>query len=744
MSAVTSAEPETNVPAVKPQGDALGLFLVSVAGLFLELMLIRWIGSELPIFGFLQNAVLVVCFLGMGMGCWTCRQPVVIRDTLMPLAALVLFLAVFITLMDLGRSSPILGYFAWPELRDSPVKAFTAMGVEATIVVLVLCVCWMLFVPLGRLLGRLLDDHPNTIRAYSVNIAASLAGIWLFVLLSVLYQPPGTWLVIAAVLLGWIGYRLSSLAKLDIALLVVIAAMGWVASFPPGALEMYWSPYQKLTLELPAGPGWGGIGDYIIRVNNGPYQGMLDLRPETVAQRSKDDPKKYPPELAGLSQYDIPLLLQPKPDRVLIVGAGSGNDAAGARRGGAKHITAVDIDQAIITMGTRHHPEKPYGRDDGVVTVVNDDARSFFATSNEKYDLIIFGLLDAPLQAGSANVHLDNYVYTRESLQRARSLLAENGVLVLTFERLRYFIPQRMFAGLTEVFGHEPDYFLIPQTGYGWGGVMFVIAENQEQVNKQIAAHPKLAAQIAKWKRDFKIEPSADVSVINDDWPYLYLQKPMIPLPYYGLAAFLGLLFVFGLRRLGVAETMHDRDPTHWHFFFLGAAFMLLEVQNISKAAVVLGNTWWVNAVIISSILVLILLANLIAAKLPRLPLELIYALLIGSCLLLFFVDISQFAFLPYATKAVVVGLWTSLPMLFSGIIFIRSFASVPGKDKALGANLFGSLCGGLLQSITFVIGIKALLLLVAGLYLAAFVTRPRATKPAEAPAVEPAPAVGV
>jgi hypothetical protein len=42
-----------------------------------------------------------------------------------------------------------------------------------------------------------------------------------------------------------------------------------------------------------------------------------------------------------------------------------------------------------------------------------------------------------------------------------------------------------------------------------------------------------------------------------------------------------------------------------------------------------------------------------------------------------------------------------------------------------------GSLVGGLLQSVTFVVGIKALLLLVAGLYLAAIVTRPRrAAKP--------------
>ena len=153
---------------------------------------------------------------------------------------------------------------------------------------------------------------------------------------------------------------------------------------------------------------------------------------------------------------------------------------------------------------------------------------------------------------------------------------------------------------------------------------------------------------------------------------------------------------------------------------------MLLEVQNISKAAVVLGNTWSVNAVVISGVMTMILLANLIAARLPRLPHTPVYVLLVLSCIGLYFLDLSRFAFLPYATKAVVVGLLTSLPMLFSGIVFIRSFAATDRKDAALAANLMGALAGGLLQSITFVTGIKALLLIVAGLYLAAVLVRPR------------------
>jgi hypothetical protein len=231
---------------------------------------------------------------------------------------------------------------------------------------------------------------------------------------------------------------------------------------------------------------------------------------------------------------------------------------------------------------------------------------------------------------------------------------------------------------------------------------------------------------VARWQRDLPVPISYTTRVATDDWPYIYLQSPSIPLLYESLAALLLVQFVGCAAALRVRGLVAGRGAGRWHFFFLGAAFLLLEVQNISKAAVVLGNTWQVNAVIISSILILILLANLIAARLPRLPAGLAYAAVCSISVALYFVDLAWFAGLPYVTKAAVVGLLTCLPILFSGLIFIRSFAAAPAKDVALGANLMGALVGGLLQSLTFLIGIKALLLIVAGLYAAAFVTRPR------------------
>ena len=150
----------------------------------------------------------------------------------------------------------------------------------------------------------------------------------------------------------------------------------------------------------------------------------------------------------------------------------------------------------------------------------------------------------------------------------------------------------------------------------------------------------------------------------------------------------------------------------------------------------VLGNTWQVNAVIISSILGMALLANWIAYKFPNLPLAPVYLLLIGTALGLYFIDLARFGFLPYVTKAFIVGSLTSLPMLFSGIVFVRSFAVAQEKSNALGANLIGALAGALLQSITFIIGIKALLIIVAGFYLLSMFTLPQ-SNPAQNPGSE-------
>ena len=50
----------------KALSPAAAIFWASFLGLFLELALIRWIASEVGVFAFAKNLVLVACFLGFG------------------------------------------------------------------------------------------------------------------------------------------------------------------------------------------------------------------------------------------------------------------------------------------------------------------------------------------------------------------------------------------------------------------------------------------------------------------------------------------------------------------------------------------------------------------------------------------------------------------------------------------------------------------------------------------------------
>jgi hypothetical protein len=263
-------------------------------------------------------------------------------------------------------------------------------------------------------------------------------------------------------------------------------------------------------------------------------------------------------------------------------------------------------------------------------------------------------------------------------------------------------------------------------TNYGRGGYIFV-AGDIANAQARLEANSAFMQQATRfdWLEKELLGKMPGLRVADDDWPYIYLESAAIPVLYFLLAALMLALIAYCHARFGIAREITSFSKSQWHFFFMGAAFLLLEVQNISKASVVLGSTWWVNAIIISAILLMILLSNLIAASFPRINLKAVFAALIGTCIALYFLDLSIFAGLTYPVRAAVVAVITTLPMLFSGIIFIRSFAAVDLKNAALGSNLFGAIVGGLAQSLTFATGVRFLLIVVALLYTAALLTRP-------------------
>ena len=88
-------------------------------------------------------------------------------------------------------------------------------------------------------------------------------------------------------------------------------------------------------------------------------------------------------------------------------------------------------------------------------------------------------------------------------------------------------------------------------------------------------------------------------------------------------------------------------------------------------------------------------------------------------------VPIDSFNSLTGMIKLVASSAFLTAPVFFAGLIFMRSFAASTDKAQALGSNLIGALVGGLLESLSFVTGIRALVVLVGLFYLLAIWRRP-------------------
>ncbi len=694
------------------------IFLVSALILYLELVLIRWIGTEIRVFAYLGNLILVVCFFGVGLGCYLVARPVALTRAGLNVFLLAVLVGNPLRLdtLDLGGVTALLAGFedspVWGGGVDGSLAIHTAAGL---VVIAVLCdLIAFAFVPLGQLLGRAFQGHPHVIRAYSVNVAGSLAGVWLFNGLSWWSSPPAVWFGTAAVLLAlWLaaGRREGWAA----ALLVGMAAwLVWLGRAP--GEQTVWSPYHKLTLSpffAEAGTNRVQQG-FLMEVNGAFYQHILDLSDGFLRAHSGI----FDMEQVRRGHYNLPFSFKPRARRMLIVGAGAGNDAAAGLRHGVEELDCVEIDPQIYALGKALHPERPY--DSPHVRMVLDDARAFFKRATGRYDMIWFGWLDShTLGSSYTNLRLDHYVYTRESLLEAKRLLADDGVLILSFGAERRWIADRLFVLLREVFGHDPLAYgvqEIPREFGGGGNLTLVTGKNP--VSLDLVADPALQ----QFLQAHLVRLPGTARPTTDDWPYLYLQRAKIPKLH--LLTSLTILGTVALARrrvlCAVAATMD------WHFFALGAAFLLLEVQTVSRATLLFGMTWVVNAIVISAVLVMILLANLVAARWPGLGQGFIVAGLAATVLALAIVPLDWFNTLTVTAKLVAASTFLTAPVFFSGLIFIRSFADCENKARALGSNLIGALVGGLLESVSFVTGIRALVGLVGLFYAIALWLRPR------------------
>jgi SAM-dependent methyltransferase len=647
--------------------ERIDLFLASFLMLFVELMLIRWAGAYVVYLSYFANFVLLGSFLGIGIGFLRAHKaPDLFRWAPVVLTFFVCLVRAFPVTID--RTGGNLVYFGVQE-HGLPIWVMLPFVFVATAITMA-TVAHGVSVRFARFAA---------LEAYRLDILGSIAGIVTFSVLALLGLGPIAWgLVIAGVFLFLFG-RPTLLHGVALVALLTVLAMGTFAS------NTIWSPYYRLVFGHKDGTTY-------IDANGVPHQTAVPTGSNT--------------------DYDlIYQRLAHQPSRVLVVGAGNGNDVATALAHGAESVDAVEIDPKLMDIGVRFHPNHPY--QDPRVHRFIDDGRAFLERTHETYDLIVFALPDSlTLLAGQSALRLESYLFTEQAMAAARDHLAPGGVFAMYNFYREQWLADRLAGTLADVFGNRPCFDLGRQVAVNLGGFsMFEDATDAGSLRCHTVWDPAGRPVVAP---------------ASDDRPFLYLRERTIPGKYVAT-----LILVLFASLLAVWLTGGSFRPMgrYLDLFFMGAAFLLLETKAVVQFALLFGTTWFVNALVFAGVLGVVLLAIEVERRIRIGRPALTFGLLFLGLLIAWLVPTDAllgFAILPRFLIAT--GL-AFLPIFAANLIFAERFRDTADPTAAFGANLLGAMLGGTLEYLSLLIGFRALLFVVAVLYVLAYVTRPGWTR---------------
>lgn len=627
--------------------------------LFVELGLIRWLGENVIYLSYFTNFVLLSSFLGIGLGFLAVNR----RGSMkwFPLTLFLIVAVVGLFPVEIERSGSEVIFFGRPDVAGLPIWVM----LPAVFAGVVSC----LFL-IGQAVAReFIKFAPLT--AYRLDIAGSIAGVAAFALLSWLSAPPVVWSL--GVLFVVVAVCREAVTRMGVALLVGVVVMLSGQSLAP---DLSWSPYYKIGLRY---------FDHAVQVDvNGiPHQEIT-----TVEFRRAHAPILFLPyEFVGSA-----------PDRVLIIGAGAGNDVAIALSMGAHHVDAVEIDPKLFQLGVDLHPDDPYA--DPRVAGIIDDGRAWMERSPGQYDVILFALPDSlTLVPGASSLRLESFLFTQEALDKAHELLAPGGVFAMyNFYREDWLIG-RLTRTMTNAFGGE----------------VCVVAPDGSQGLALLATGGSSSILCPSSSAGFLVEAPPPVT---DDYPFLYVREPGVPRLYLVALASLLVISVASIRATG---TSLSAVRINADLFLMGIAFLLLETKSVVQFSLWFGTTWSVNALVFLGVLISVL-AAIEVVKLGWVPRPTVmYGLLLIAVAASWAMPASVLLALPTLPRFVLAVLITFTPIFVANVVFAQRFATTENSALAFGANLLGAMVGGIFEYASLIVGYRALAIVVAVVYLSAY-----------------------
>ena len=322
-----------------------------------------------------------------------------------------------------------------------------------------------------------------------------------------------------------------------------------------------------------------------------------------------------------------------RPDRVLSIGPGGGLDVLLALGHGARHVSAVELNPAIIPIMRRFAEFNGHLYDHPSVNAVHADGRTFLHGSNDEYDLIFSALTQTSVATRSLTL-VESYVNTIEAFEEYWEHLSPTGALVLVAHDpahgRRYATTAAQLLSERGYSGAEAIERLALISG-GPAPYSFMVLLSRSPLAPSVAEDlvtGALEASLEPLLVPGVVEPpvpqgSAQEAIVaavgdevpaglsmrptTDERPFFYDLDDRIPSSIAGALVF-ALSAIVALscwawrqsaRAAGVRTVVHAS-----YFAMLGVGFMLIEIPLIQKLTLLLGFPTLALAVAIGGLLI--------------------------------------------------------------------------------------------------------------------------------------------
>ncbi len=520
-----------------------------------------------------------------------------------------------------------------------------------------------------------------------------------------------------------------------------------------------WSTIDKIDVAP-----WGGTDRKVIWINGGTMQSFIKKFDGNLDRLEKIewDPVGLPFQIA-------------RNGSAVIIGSAGGYEVLCALSHGFKRIVAIEMDPVICELLKNQYANYT-GRIFHLpqVSLLADEGRSALKRMNQKFDVIqMVNSHNADLLLSGALSISETYIYTVESFKDYWDHLQPDGlVYIIHWNGARLF--STALKALQEMGVERPqDKFFVVQYPDGFNNFFlkkgdltaadYDILKGSIRENGEIVYSPEIRKDNLYYAILDDLEAtvrdsSVNIAPVYDNSPYFNqpnrigqfrfrnmkvqgMAEPVVRSALiYSNSIYLSILalallfsFVFIYLPLRRRSTGTGTKPMILYFFFIGLAFILVEIIFIKIFQLFLGSPAISISIIIFSLLVSSGLGSLFSERLGAWlgPGKIgIFSVLLAIVLSLYglglFPLLNRFIFLPFAWRIAVSFFLISLAGFFMGSFFPDGIRRLGKQDKTMigwawGANSFATVLGSILAVIVSINWNFTVVLVMAGMaYLAA------------------------